>query len=78
MPELGIGQAQGGALASLPGCSFPIDVEASARWFSDDIIDRWTEVADGKIAMPEAPGLGYGINDGKLARYKVRERTFVR
>ena len=77
MPELGIGQAQGAALSSLPGCTFPTDVEASARWFCDDIIDPWLEVRGGMIAMPTAPGLGYRIDPGKLARYKVQERTFA-
>jgi O-succinylbenzoate synthase len=77
MPELGIGQAQSAALSSLPGCSFPTDVEASARWFCDDIIDPWLEVDGGMIAMPTAPGLGYRIDQDKLARYKIRERVFV-
>ena len=77
MPELGIGQAQGAALSSLPGCTFPTDVEASARWFCDDIIDPWLEVRGGMIAMPTSPGLGRRIDLGKLARYKVHERTFV-
>jgi O-succinylbenzoate synthase len=78
MPELGIGQAQAAALSSLPGCTFPTDVEASARWFRDDIIDPWIEVRSGMIAMPTAPGLGRRIDTNKLARYKVRERTFAR
>ena len=77
MPELGIGQAQAAALSSLPGCTFPTDVEASARWFRDDIIDPWLEVADGMITMPTAPGLGYRVDTSKLARYKVQERTFA-
>jgi O-succinylbenzoate synthase len=77
MPELGIGQAQGAALSSLPGCTFPTDVEASARWFCDDIIDPWVEVGVGWIAMPTAPGLGYRIDLRKLARYRVQERTFA-
>ena len=77
MPELGIGQAQAAALSSLPGCTFPTDVEASARWFCDDIIDPWLEVGGGMIAMPTAPGLGYRVDAGKLARYKVQERTFA-
>jgi O-succinylbenzoate synthase len=78
MPELGIGQAQGAALSSLPGCMFPTDVEASARWFCDDIIDPWIEVSGGMIAMPTEPGLGHRIDSGKLARYKVQEKTFTR
>jgi O-succinylbenzoate synthase len=77
MPELGIGQAQAAAFSSHPGCTFPTDVEASARWFRDDIIDPWLEVDAGMIAMPGAPGLGYRINQGKLERYQVREATFA-
>ena len=78
MPELGIGQAQGAALSSLEGCTFPTDVEASARWFTDDIIDPWLDVDSGMIAMPKAPGLGYRIDSDKLARYKIEQRTFAR
>jgi o-succinylbenzoate synthase len=78
MPELGIGQAQGAALSALPGCSFPTDVEASARWFCDDIIDPWLEIEGGMIAMPMAAGLGYRVDPDKLARYKVQERTFAK
>jgi O-succinylbenzoate synthase len=77
MPELGIGQAQGAALAALAGCNFPTDVEASARWFCDDIIEPWIEVRDGMIAMPAGPGLGYRVNADKLSRYKVQERNFA-
>jgi O-succinylbenzoate synthase len=77
MPELGIGQAQAAALSSVPGCTFPTDVEASARWFRDDIINPWLEVGKGMIAMPGAPGLGYRVDEGKLSRYKVQETTFV-
>jgi O-succinylbenzoate synthase len=77
MPELGIGQAQAAALSSLPGCTFPTDVEASARWFRDDIIDPWLEVCGGTIPMPSSPGLGYLVRADKLARYKVREATFA-
>jgi O-succinylbenzoate synthase len=73
MPELGIGSAQGAALASLPGCSYPGDVEASARWFTDDVIEPWIEVKDGMIRLPEAPGLGWAVNLEALERHKVAE-----
>jgi O-succinylbenzoate synthase len=76
MPELGIGQAQGVALASLAGCNYPTDVEASARWFRDDYIEPWIEVRNGMIALPEVPGLGYAIREEKLERYQVREKRF--
>lgn len=71
MPELGIGCAQGAALASLEGCDYPTDVEASERWFRDDIIEPWIEVGNGMISLPSAPGLGYKVDDARLARYQV-------
>lgn len=76
MPELGIGQAQGAALSTLPGCDFPTDVEASLRWFQDDYIDPVLEVRQGLIEMPQAPGLGYRIDQAKLAKYKVAAQEF--
>jgi len=77
MPELGIGQAQGAALASLPGCDFPTDVEASARWFVDDIIEPWIEVQGGWIEMPKAPGIGYRVDPEKLSRYRIANQEIA-
>ena len=71
MPELGIGQAQGVALASLDGFVYPTDVEASLRWFCDDIVMPLIAVHGGEIAVPCAPGLGYRIPRTKLAQYQV-------
>jgi O-succinylbenzoate synthase len=73
MPELGIGSAQGAALASLRGCNYPTDVEASARWFTSDVIEPWIEVIDGAIRLPEAPGLGWEVSAKALKRHKVAE-----
>jgi O-succinylbenzoate synthase len=76
MPELGIGQAQGAALASLSDFVFPTDVEASARWYRDDIISPFLEVRNGNIKLPTTPGLGYGIDQKKLQKYKIATRSF--
>jgi len=76
MPELGIGQAQGAALASLPNFCFPTDVEASARWFRDDLITPWLEVRDGMLALPEQPGIGYAVSSEALDRYRVAAAVF--
>jgi o-succinylbenzoate synthase len=73
MPELGIGSAQGVALATLPGCNYPTDVEASARWFRDDVIEPGIEVKDGLIRLPEVPGLGWEVSAKGLEKYKVAE-----
>ncbi len=76
MPELGIGQAQGAALAALDGFVYPTDVEASDRWFRDDIIEPWIQVRNGLIDLPARPGLGYSINNTKLRQYATASRTF--
>jgi O-succinylbenzoate synthase len=76
MPELGIGQAQGAILAALDGFVYPTDVEASERWFRDDIIAPWIEVRDGLIDLPDAAGLGYRIDDAKVRQYMCRSRSF--
>ncbi len=75
MPELGIGQAQGAAMSALAGCDYPTDVEASLRWFRDDIIDPFLEVRDGLVQLPHQPGLGYRINEEKLQRYAVARQV---
>ncbi|MEP7365627.1 MAG: o-succinylbenzoate synthase, partial [Acidobacteriota bacterium] len=76
MPELGVGCAQGIALATLSHCTFPTDVEASLRWFRDDIVTPLLEVTDGHLQPSSAPGLGYEINEAKLEQYKVASIYF--
>ncbi len=77
MPELGIGQAQGAALASLANFCYPTDVEASARWFQDDVIEPWIDVRNGVLKLPDTPGLGYAVNRDKLDRYRVASAEFL-
>ncbi len=76
MPELGIGQAQGAALASREEFVFPTDVEASTRWFRDDIISPFLEVHQGNITLPTSPGLGYSIDHRKIKEYAIASRSF--
>ncbi len=76
MPELGVGQAQALAFGTLPGCVFPTDVEASSRWFRDDIIEPWIEVHEGYLKPSPSEGLGFAIATDKLSRYAVAERSF--
>ncbi len=77
MPELGIGCAQGAALAALDDCIFPTDVEASLRWFRDDVIKPLLEVKNGYLELPNTPGLGYRVDPMKLRTYAVASREFV-
>jgi O-succinylbenzoate synthase len=76
MPELGVGQAQGAALASLPNFVYPTDVEASDRWFRDDIIQPFIEVRNGYIDLPDSPGLANRIDPSKIREYQLATRSF--
>jgi O-succinylbenzoate synthase len=76
MPELGVGQAQGMALGTLEHCTFPTDVEASLRWFRDDIIDPLLEVANGCLYPRDTPGLGFDLDEHKVRQYTVAARVF--
>jgi o-succinylbenzoate synthase len=63
MLESGIGRAHNVALASLPGFTLPGDISASRRYFARDIIAPEVEVAaDGTVAVPQAPGLGFEVD----------------
>jgi O-succinylbenzoate synthase len=77
MPELGIGQAQGVALASLDNFVYPTDVEASKRWFQDDIVSPFIQVRNGMIDLPSEPGLGVCIDHAKLRTYEIASRSFL-
>jgi len=63
MLESGIGRAHNIALASLPGFVLPGDISASSRYFARDlIVPEVTVSADGTVAAPRAPGLGFDVN----------------
>ncbi len=60
MLETGVGRAANLALASLPGFTLPGDISASDRYFSEDITAPFV-LHDGKIAVPDGPGLGVEV-----------------
>lgn len=77
MPELGIASAQGLHLATLPNFLYPSDVEASMRWFVDDIIAPPIEVmGDGYVHLPDGPGMGYRADPEKIERRRIRFEEF--
>ena len=63
MLESGIGRAHNIALASLKGFTLPGDISASSRYFERDIITPGVVVdADGTVAVPGGPGLGFEVD----------------
>ena len=78
MPELGVASAQGLHLAALGGFNYPTDIEASARWFVDDIIEPPISIDwQGFIRPPAGSGVGYEVSRDKVKRYEVAFEEFA-
>ncbi len=77
MPELGVASAQGLHFATLDGFTYPTDIEASARWYVDDVIEPLIEIdASGYIELPSGPGMGYRVIREKVEQYSVDKVKF--
>ncbi len=78
MLETGVGRAALVALAALPGFTVPGDLSASDRYFAEDITEPF-ELEDGRLPVPDGPGLGVTPRPDALARFTVaRERLVPR
>ena len=77
MLESGIGRAHNIGLASLPGFTLPGDISASSRYFERDIITPGVTVAaDGTVAVPDGPGLGFTVDLGFIER-RTETRVYI-
>ena len=78
MLESGIGRAHNIALSSLPNFSLPGDVSASARYWSEDIIEPEVTVSStGTIVVPTEPGRGFAVRSERVEALSVRQRRWV-
>jgi o-succinylbenzoate synthase len=76
MLESGIGRAHNIALSTLEGFTLPGDVSASARYWTEDIIEPEVTVsAEGEIAVPDTPGRGYEARTDLIEKLTVRKET---
>jgi o-succinylbenzoate synthase len=74
MLESGIGRAHNIAMATLEGFTLPGDVSASARYWSEDIIEPHVTVSSsGTITAPDAPGIGFEINRPRIDALTLRK-----
>lgn len=74
MLESGIGRAHNIALSTLENFTLPGDVSASARYWTDDIVEpEITVSAQGEIAVPDVPGRGYEVRRDLIEQLTVRK-----
>ena len=74
MLESGVGRAHNIALSTLENFRLPGDVSASARYWSEDIIEpEVTVTSEGEIIVPSVPGRGYDVRTDLIDRLTVRK-----
>ncbi|HEU4931957.1 MAG TPA: enolase C-terminal domain-like protein, partial [Pyrinomonadaceae bacterium] len=77
MPELGIASSQALHLAMHSEFSFPTDIEASSRWYVDDVIEPTITINKrGFIEVPEGVGTGFTVSTDKVDRYTTAVERF--
>jgi len=77
MPELGIASAQALHLAMHSALAFPTDIEASSRWYVDDVIEPAITIdRSGFIYAAEGPGTGFKVAREKIERYTTTVERF--
>ncbi|HET9132562.1 MAG TPA: o-succinylbenzoate synthase, partial [Terriglobia bacterium] len=78
MLESGIGRAHNIAMSSLDNFSLPGDVTASRRYWKQDIIDPEVVVDnEGRISQRNFSGIGYKVNEARVADFTVRSQVFT-
>ena len=77
MPELGVASAHGLHLAMLEGFNYPTDIEASARWYVDDVVEPAITIDGvGYIHAPGGAGTGFHVSREKLEQYGTDSAEF--
>lgn len=76
MLESGIGRSHNIALSTLDNFSLPGDVSASARYWTEDIIEPEVTVSpEGEISIPDNPGRGYEVRTDLVEKLTVRKEA---
>jgi O-succinylbenzoate synthase len=74
MLESGVGRAHNIALSTLENFRLPGDVSASARYWSEDIIEpEVTVTPEGEIVVSSVPGRGYDVRTDLIDQLTVRK-----
>ncbi|UWG98692.1 o-succinylbenzoate synthase [Dehalobacter sp. DCM] len=75
MVESGISKILHVHLASLMDTYIPGDLSPSRRYFTSDLIEPEIVVKDGKIDVPQGPGLGIAVDEAMLAHYTIDQHA---
>ena len=75
MLESGVGRAHNLALATLPGFTLPGDISASRRYWERDVVTPEFELVEGRMPLPEGPGIGVEPDMDRIQELTVREWT---
>jgi O-succinylbenzoate synthase len=67
MLEAGVGRAHNIHLSTLPNFRKPGDTSSASRYFRRDIIEQKLETLDGRMPVPEGPGIGVTLDQTFLA-----------
>ena len=74
MLEAGVGRSHNIALSTLENFRLPGDVSASARYWTEDIIEpEVTVTSEGEIMISDSPGRGYEVRTDLVEKLTVRK-----
>ena len=77
MLESGIGRAHNVHLATLPQFKLPHDLSASKRYYTEDLIEPPIDItAEGKIAVPDLPGIGVFPLEKRIEKATMKREVF--
>jgi O-succinylbenzoate synthase len=78
MLESGIGRAHNLHLATLPNFKLPNDLSASKRYYAEDLIEPAIELSSrGTIKVPDSPGIGVSVMEGRIQKATLKKEVFV-
>jgi o-succinylbenzoate synthase len=68
--ETGIGRGLNLAISSLPGFTLPADMSPARMFYAEDLVDPTFDIRkDGTIPVPEMPGCGFHVEEGRVRKY---------
>ncbi|MEA3320733.1 MAG: o-succinylbenzoate synthase [Bacillota bacterium] len=76
MLETGISRAFHIALASLPNFTIPGDLSSSNRYWNKDVITPEVVVKNGKLPVPNGPGIGFEVDEAYVKEISKRKASF--